>query len=237
MPPHPQSAPPAPPAAPAAPQAPAIPTVPGLERAPVSSGSPAAVYNALKAQRKELVRQLEQLEEKRSELSERLEEPTVGGADRKGLEQRIAETDQRIAEVDKLIAASERGIAEVAAIPGAVLEPPPPVNTGPGDEVVVVPVVLTMFVLFPLTIAYARRIWRRGAAAVASLPAELTERLTRLEQAVDTIAVETERISEGQRFMNKLFAETGAARALAAGQGAAQPVEIKAQEGAKIPVR
>jgi hypothetical protein len=36
---------------------------------------------------------------------------------------------------------------------------------------------------------------------------EIAERLAALERAVDTIAVETERISEGQRFTTKLLSE------------------------------
>jgi hypothetical protein len=46
---------------------------------------------------------------------------------------------------------------------------------------------------------------RRGAA-----PKQLEsidERLARIEQAVETMAVEIERISEGQRFTTKLLAE------------------------------
>jgi hypothetical protein len=35
------------------------------------------------------------------------------------------------------------------------------------------------------------------------------DRMTRLEQAVEAIAVEVERISEGQRFTTKLLAERG----------------------------
>jgi hypothetical protein len=41
----------------------------------------------------------------------------------------------------------------------------------------------------------------------------MEDRLTRIEQAVDAIAVETERISEGQRFTTKLLAERHGARA------------------------
>jgi hypothetical protein len=42
-------------------------------------------------------------------------------------------------------------------------------------------------------------------------PAELDrieERLTRIEQAIDAVALETERISEGQRFTTKLLADS-----------------------------
>ena len=45
------------------------------------------------------------------------------------------------------------------------------------------------------------------------------DRMTRLEQAVESIALEVERISEGQRFTTKLLAE----RVSAEGRSAAQP--------------
>jgi hypothetical protein len=39
------------------------------------------------------------------------------------------------------------------------------------------------------------------------LPPDVTARLDRMEQAIDAIAVEIERISEGQRFTTKLLSE------------------------------
>ena len=42
------------------------------------------------------------------------------------------------------------------------------------------------------------------------------DRMARLEQAVEAIALEVERISEGQRFTTKLLAERGAADRLSA---------------------
>ena len=49
------------------------------------------------------------------------------------------------------------------------------------------------------------------------IPAEVMNRLERIEQAVDAIAVEVERISEGQRFTTKLLSEGRAGNALPAG--------------------
>lgn len=40
-----------------------------------------------------------------------------------------------------------------------------------------------------------------------ALPQEVSARLERMEQSIDAIAVEVERISEGQRFTTKLLAE------------------------------
>jgi len=82
--------------------------------------------------------------------------------------------------------------------------------------------------LLPLSIALARRIWRRGVATITQLPGELMERLTRLEQGVDAVAVEVERIGESQRYMARMFGENGSPRAI--GAGAAEPVEVKARE-------
>ena len=58
---------------------------------------------------------------------------------------------------------------------------------------------------WPLARAYARRV-EKGEVG-ARLPNEVTARLERMEQAIDSIAVEVERISEGQRFTTKLLSE------------------------------
>ena len=185
------------------------------------------IYQGFRAQREELGNQLESLEDRRRELSQRLEEPMVGGADRKGLEQRITEIDTRISDVEKQIAAADANVARSAAIPGATIEPPEPPRTGPPEEAFVVGGIFTIVFFLPLSIAYARRIWRRSAKAVVELPKELAERFTRLEQAVDAIAVEIERVGEGQRYVTNLMAE--GQRAI--GAGAAEPLQVKQREG------
>ena len=55
-----------------------------------------------------------------------------------------------------------------------------------------------------------------GAPAPATLSQEIGDRLAHLEQAIDTVAVEVERIGEGQRYLARLFAEPAAAVAAAA---------------------
>ena len=47
-------------------------------------------------------------------------------------------------------------------------------------------------------------------ADVPSVPADLTDRLTYIEQSVEAVAIEVERIGEGQRFVTRIFAERGA---------------------------
>ena len=66
-------------------------------------------------------------------------------------------------------------------------------------------------VLFPIARALGRRI--EGKAQAAVLPPATDARLDRIEHAVEEIAVEVERISEGQRFTTKLLAERTSADA------------------------
>lgn len=218
------------------PAQPAAPGTPGSQysytREQISG--PQAVLAGARASREELSHQLERLEDKRRDLAQELRQGAEGG-NREGIERRIADLDQRIADVEKQIHTADLAVAKAAAVPGAVVEvpPAPPDPYAERDEMLAMTGSLfIMFVLFPITLAYARRLWRRGAVAVAELPKVVAERLTRLDQAVDAIAIEVERISEGQRFMTKVMTE-GAGRAI--GAGPAQPVEIEAREGVPVP--
>lgn len=197
-----QTTPPAPPAAPA------VPAIAGTHVRVVGvEPGPSAIYQAFVNQRSELRDQLETLQDARRDLSRQLQDPMVTGADRAGLEKHISELDGRITSLDQQIATADAQVARAAAVPGAVIPPPPVIRNGPPDEVYVLGGIFMFVVLMPLSIAYARRLWRRGAAVVSALPQELMDRLTRLDQAVDSIAVEVERIGEGQRFVTRVLAD------------------------------
>jgi len=189
---------------------PALPTpLPPGVRVSIGDAVPSAsaVYEGFVHQRSELRDQLETLQDSRQELSRQLQDPMVTGANRAGLEQHIGELDARISALDKQIAAADAQVAQAAAVPGAVVPDPPHVRQGPPEEAFVLGGIFIVVVLFPLTIAYARRLWRRGAVAVSALPQDLMDRLTRLDHAVDSIAVEVERIGEGQRFVTRVLAD------------------------------
>ena len=81
-----------------------------------------------------------------------------------------------------------------------------------GHSVVAVLVPLGFFTMvtaivvgLPLARAFARRMDQQTVPP--RTPSDVTARLERMEQAIDSIAVEIERISEGQRFTTKLLAE------------------------------
>ena len=66
--------------------------------------------------------------------------------------------------------------------------------------------VAVIIIGLPLARAFARRMDRKSAAP-AQVPAEVSAQLNHLSQAVDAIALEVERITEGQRFTTRLLSE------------------------------
>jgi hypothetical protein len=76
----------------------------------------------------------------------------------------------------------------------------------------IVPVVFfIMAAVTAIGVPIARAFARRVEAGKPRVPTEVSARLERMEQAIDSIAVEIERISEGQRFTTKLLSERAAA--------------------------
>ena len=133
----------------------------------------------------------------------------------------------------EIINARTQALAQAAAAQGArgALTPPPSpgdlvIRRPDGNTVISVPpafgndaippqavdISIAFFITMaaiiiglPLARAFARRMDRRGAGA--QIPNEITSQLTHLNQAVDAIALEVERISEGQRFTARLLSE------------------------------
>jgi septal ring factor EnvC (AmiA/AmiB activator) len=188
------------------------------------------MLEAARAQRSELRNQLERAEDQRQDLRQELTQTSSGdGVARAGLEARIRDTDARIASLDKEIAVADQRVAQAASVPGATYQPPRPreVQQGPPEEFWVLGGMFIIFVMMPMAIAFSRRLWKRAAVAVSNeVPAELTDRLSRMEQAIDAVAVELERVGEGQRYVTRVFTEQQ--RAL--GSGAAEPIEVRQRE-------
>ena len=66
--------------------------------------------------------------------------------------------------------------------------------------------VAVIIIGLPIARAFARRMDRRTAGP-AQIPNEVSAQLSQLTQSVDAIALEVERISEGQRFTTRLLSE------------------------------
>jgi len=187
--------------------------------APVLAGGADNVYTvavpqtpqdilALRERRSELSNQLESAAERRAEIAEAI--AVAEGGAKSGLEQRMSVLDQRILQLETDIAETGRQLTSApAGLIAASQNPFTEAGIDP-DLIEKVSVLFTLFVLAPLAVSAAFMIFKRAfrpAARPEKSSGESSERMERLESAVDAIAVEIERISEGQRFVTRLLTE------------------------------
>jgi cell division septum initiation protein DivIVA len=231
--------------APATPSAPPAPSAPGARVVVVGASTgdgtlaiprTRAEVEALKDRREELSNQLTSAAGRRRELEKRL--PGMDDAARQGILDRMALLDKRILNLESQIDQVGQQLAMVSpAVLATSSEPDKFLASVDPDAVAGISITFTIFVLAPMAIAAARLMWKR-ATAPARPPAispEANQRLDRIENAVDAIAIEVERVSEGQRFLTKLFTEGGRdgqpAAALGAGERPAEPIPVAEKVG------
>ena len=209
--------PPAPAPSPAPPAPEPTPT-PVIQSAPAITGAlPAPPANAeqvrgLRARREILSEELSSANQSRDELLGRLR--SADRDERPGLEQRLRVMDERILQLEQDVAISGR---QLAATPSEVLaqtvEPDRPGGMVDDDDAMGMMVGgFTFGLLVALVGSRIARRWRRrrgvpDASAAAAAAALADPRIDRLGQAVDAMALEVERIGEGQRFVTQLLAE------------------------------
>ena len=178
--------------------------------------------NDLKSRRSQLSDQLTSAVGRRNKISEQIA-AAPNGASRTGLEQRLVVLDKRIVQLETDIASSGR---QLAAVPTSLIGNE--WNPGGGrsndipDNVAAISATAIVLLGFPLVITLARNLWKRGTRKAVVAQQQLTpaveQRLERVEQGVDAIAIEIERISEGQRFVTKLLSEGSAGLRLQQGE-------------------
>jgi hypothetical protein len=175
--------------------------------------------DALKARRDELSNQLQSVDGRRSRLMTQLKQTSDPTAIQ-GLEARLALLDARQLQLETDIQQTGQALTSPAAGMLATTASPP-VFAGLGTkDVMTLSILSIILIAFPLAAGFARSLWKR-ANRPGPPPAVFTEtaqRLERLEASVDAIAIEIERISEGQRFVTKLLSENQPAPMLGAGQ-------------------
>lgn len=164
---------------------------------------------AIRAARTELSNQLQSAASRREQLVGELH--GTEGQVRAGLEQRLKVLDDRIAQLETDIATTGRQLTDASILPVSTSQPRTErfMDRVDPDAIAAAGFVLTLAFAIPLAIAWARMLWRRTSRAQQpAADAPSSERLERIEQAVDAIAIEVERISESQRFQTKLLAES-----------------------------
>ena len=171
----------------------------------------------------QLRRILQQLKSERAELASRRSNTEgtyerASGASREGLGLRLNELDANIISYEREIARVGQEYALRGGGAVAEVQPGAPVPPGymSGDDAAGMAFGFSFMTLM-LTFFVTRRWMRKKYAAGGVTPLgrqqqpnliASNERLERIEQAVDSIAIEVERVSENQRFMTRLMTET-----------------------------
>ena len=186
----------------------------------------AAEQAILQAQREALSGQIINVRERRNTIARAYER--ASGANRSGLEQQLRALDNRLLQLEADLAESGRAAYQSNVTTSTGVVPRQFFNMSSG-QMTGISIVFILFVLGPLAASLGRLMWRRSAKP-AMPPGwyDAAQRLERLEQAVDTIAVEVERVSEGQRFMTKIMTQNAGvatnANGASAGMNGAQPL-------------
>jgi hypothetical protein len=162
-----------------------------------------AEVRTLLSQRQELSNQLVSASERRREIAEEIR-LTSEGASKKGLEDRLGVLDKRILQLESDMAATGR---QLAAAPAELVASARVAND---SDMTLEPFFFAggSALLGALVVILARRRWFRRTPTPTAKLSDDSARLERLEQGMEAIAIEVERISEGQRFVTRLLAET-----------------------------
>ena len=198
---------------------------PGSDVITIPTPRTARDIDALKARRDELSNQLQSVDSRRSKLISQLKQTSDPTAI-KGLESRLSLLDARQLQLESDIQQTGQQLTSPAAGLLATTATQPAFAGLGQRDVMTLSVLSILFIFFPLAFGAARAMWKRSSRP-GPAPAVFTEtaqRLERLEASVDAIAIEIERISEGQRFVTKLLSEGQPAPMLSAGQRTAETI-------------
>jgi hypothetical protein len=144
--------------------------------------------NAVKAEIKDLTGQLT---------------PGTSDARENAIEDQLSNAGDRLESLQSQLDRAISGQTQRTVVPT-----PPDPNDIPRGVQNVIEMGLVSLVMIFLGVPIVRMIARRfEPRPVAPTGADPNPRLERLEQAMDAVAIEVERMSEGQRFTNKLLAE------------------------------
>jgi hypothetical protein len=173
-----------------------------------------AVAGALQGTRAELQRDVIRLEARRNGLQAALDAAPNGPA-RSAIQRQLSNTEEELAKTQNALEKIERQLTTRdgprETFSGTI--PAPRFPSAPVQRFDPTPLVFgvlgILFVAFPLTLAMVRFLWKRASnAPPPAITAEQTRRFDRIEQSVDAIAIEVERISENQRYLTKLLGES-----------------------------
>lgn len=217
------------------------PTPPAPPAPPTTPVPLGADLGALQTQLSELQVQQSGLKAQWNGLKRQLDQMLQNNPARPGVQQEWANVGSQLASVDGQVAALSARIAQkqggTPGTPSILVNPP--IRRGDPDLPIAGGIAIMLALILPLSVSYAIRMLRRAPAPVGQRIDDLSPRFDRLEQAVDAIAIEVERVSEGQRFVTKILAERAPQapadpnQALALGAGPVEPIRVQDRPGVR----
>jgi hypothetical protein len=225
---------PQPPQPPAAPSSPGATVVDGSGQ--VFSAQPITREQAdfLRTRRDALSNQLESATERRDEVAEQLRSENTTAAERPGLQDRLRVLDERLVQLEKDIAINSEQLANAPSSrrDGTTAARGSdrggfPMNVN-GNLIVI----FSFALLMPFAIQLARRMFAPDRAPSRRELADLSvlqDRRNKMESSIDAVAIEVERIGEGQRFLTQAMV----GGSLPAGAPAFEGVQVREQQGAE----
>ncbi|MFL5637919.1 MAG: hypothetical protein ACJ78M_00965 [Gemmatimonadaceae bacterium] len=162
---------------------------------------------ALLAQRRQLSDQLESVTDRRDGLIEQIRvAPEIAQA---GLKGQLNLLDQRILQLETDLGTIGREISAATPELMSMAEEPANLPTEDAFDEGMLAGLGSMFVIMTAVLLFLRRRWKRAPRTNApQMLSGDSERLQRLDHGMEAMAIEIERISEGQRFVTKLLSES-----------------------------
>jgi hypothetical protein len=180
---------------------------------PVIAGSTqpiSARINDLRLKANDIKLRLSDIEIRKHQLADQRQR-LGADVDKSTLDKQLADVEHQFAEARIQLEATNEQIGDLETerdMSRAFTIQPPPAPADPflGPEQITMISMGGLVLMLPLVLVLARRLWVRGPRREA-IDLENSPRLQRIEQAVEAIAVEVERIGEAQRFTTKLLAD------------------------------
>lgn len=211
------------------------------ERQAAQTAQIEGALEGLHMQRSELQSQLGQIRARRNQLDE--QRHVASQAQRPAIEARMAELDARSARLDRELESLNDQIAALLARRTAVAAGQD-AGQGPGQgpQVIRIPQITIppidfggrqrsadmrqiggimaaeAVALVLIGVVFWRMGMKRMREQIDRMFASQSQQMNQLQQAVDTVAIEVERISEGQRYVAKVLSEGSPASALPQGR-------------------
>lgn len=201
-----------------------IPTPPsGAEAMVIQQEAPTALIPLL-GNRTQIRMDIDHLSNQRRELTSTLDNPSLSKASRELAVRELAEVEQQLAASKRALAAIDAQISQTSGQPVAIAPVPPMEHVTTHVQEIPVPVyfgsrqmalassigILSILVMLAMLL-WVRRTARAALREVVALRTQSSTQLNTMTEGIEAIALEVERIGEGQRYLSKAIGAPHAA--------------------------